>query len=81
LVLVCQAQNLQELRVAVVDSQHKSIAGATVEVNGLDKLTTNADGVATFTALQPADYQVSVSKPGFQTIEKVAVRVASSEPA
>jgi hypothetical protein len=79
--LVCQAQKLQELRVAVVDSQHKSIAGATVEVDGLAKVTTNADGVATFRALQPAEYQVSVSKPGFQTIEKVAVRVASSEPA
>ncbi len=71
----------QQLRVAVVDSQRRPVAGATVKVNGGSALKTDDDGVATFAPLTPGTYEVSVTKTEFQPIEKVTVAVTTDEPA
>ena len=61
------------MRVIVFDSQHHTVKGAVVEVSGIATQTTGEDGMATFGALKAAAYEVTVTKKGFQSLEKVNV--------
>ena len=63
------------LEVTVFDSQHKAVAGATVELNATSK-PSDEDGRAEFAGLRPATYQLSVSKQGFQPLVKMSVLLA-----
>ncbi len=80
-VCAVQAQNVEDLRITVFDSEHHPVPGALVQMNGLTSpQTTGDDGLATFTGLKPATYEISVSKDGFQSLEKIAVTVSANEP-
>jgi len=68
------------LKVAVFDARHQEVSGALVEIGGVARQTTGADGLAIFTSLPSAAYEVSVTKSGFQSLEKVAVTVSGSDP-
>ncbi len=79
-VYAARAQDSTLLRVVVLDSQRQPVSGAIVEVIGVTTATTAADGHADFTILKQAVYEVSVSKPEFQSLQKVPVTVSGSQP-
>src|SRR5262249_50413279 len=73
-----------QVTVKASDPQGAVVAGATVTVKSVDRgttlpvTTTNEEGIATITNLQPGLYEVSVSAPGFAAFtQRVQVTVGS----
>src|SRR6266849_1740043 len=70
---------------AVTDAQGGVVPGAKVSVRNLGtgiavETTTNAAGAYAVTNLGPADYEVSVSSPGFSTaVSKVTLAVGAKQ--
>ncbi|HUR26110.1 MAG TPA: carboxypeptidase-like regulatory domain-containing protein [Candidatus Thermoplasmatota archaeon] len=60
------------IRGIVVDQSIVPVAEAKVVLSGGRNTTTDPDGLFTFTALQPGDYFVSVSKPGYAAVQQSA---------
>ncbi len=81
--LAGQTSGTGALTVTASDPSGTVIAGATVTVsNGATvtrKQITDANGSYTFSLLPPGNYKVSVTAPGFKTVELPSVTVAVSE--
>jgi hypothetical protein len=75
-------QGSHELEIVVVDSSQTSIAGATVELyypqGRARSATTTAEGRVVFDNLPGANFLVSVSKDGFQSVDKSSVTLPAS---
>ena len=76
----CIAQNTLPLHVTIVDSQHQPLSGVTVELPGVETQVTNNNGTALFNTLPVGVYELSISKAGFQSLDKVAVTVSAAQP-
>jgi hypothetical protein len=68
----------------ITDSSGAIIAGATVTLNNVDtgltfERTTNSTGAYTFTPLKIGNYNLKVSAPGFEAVERTNVRVDVSD--
>lgn len=68
---------------AVTDSTGASIPNATVVITDVDTgvkqtTTTNGHGDYTFTTVQPSDYTVTISAPGFKSETQTGVTVAAN---
>lgn len=64
------------IRGIVVDQSIAPVAGARVVLSGGDNTTSDEEGLFRFTGLQPGDYFVAVSKPGFTSVQQAASVVA-----
>jgi hypothetical protein len=77
-------QNLGSIAGSVRDSSGRMVSGVQVvarEVQtGLEyKTATNSEGTYTFPRLEIGEYNVTVSQPGFRTVERPNLRVISSQ--
>jgi hypothetical protein len=64
------------IRGIVVDQAIVPLAGVLVRVTGEGEVTTDATGSFVFNALDPGDYFVSASKPGYESAQQTATVVA-----
>ncbi|HJQ93447.1 MAG TPA: carboxypeptidase-like regulatory domain-containing protein [Candidatus Thermoplasmatota archaeon] len=64
------------IRGIVVDQSIVPVAGAKVTLSGGPNTTTDEEGLFRFTALEPGDYFVAVSKPGYTSVQQAATVVA-----
>jgi outer membrane receptor protein involved in Fe transport len=82
LLLCCFAQETSEITGRVIDASGAVVADAAVEVRGVQtgvkwSVVTNADGYYTQALLPPAEYQVTVSVPGFkQEVRKATLEMS-----
>jgi Carboxypeptidase regulatory-like domain/TonB-dependent Receptor Plug Domain len=90
LLLVCfslpaRATIFGTVRGVVLDPQKRPIAGAKVTIRAVSSAwtqsaTSNATGEFTFTPVTVGDYTVTVSYPGFQTVQQGITVLSSSSP-
>ncbi|MHB1262254.1 MAG: carboxypeptidase-like regulatory domain-containing protein [Thermoplasmatota archaeon] len=64
------------IRGIVVDQSIVPVQGSKVTLSGGQNTTSDAEGLFRFTGLEPGDYFVSVSKPGYSAVQQAASVVA-----
>jgi hypothetical protein len=70
------------IEVTIVDSANRPVPGVLIQVSVAGRSTASAEtdekGRASFPALQPAKYEVSASKEGFETVSKSGIEPGQS---